>query len=126
MIQNDKVPKVKLSDLIAFEVFTQNICIGQNGCTPKCPLKDPYCKCKIVANPTWLSSLNTYMYSKASAAYRIFGRLRNMCLLSECNKCRLYTKIDTALYKDCLYYTFVAKLRRIINNNVGSSWRHIR
>ena len=128
MIQNDKAPKAKLADLIAFEVFIQNICIGQKNCSPKCPLRDPYCKCKIVARPSWLSSLNSYMYSKVAAAYRLFGRLKNMCMLSACSNCRLYVKVnidDDRSYNDCLYYSFVIKLKRIINHNI-INWRYMR
>lgn len=116
MIQNSKVKSPKYSDLVAFMIFVQNVCISQNGCSPKCPLKDAYYKCKIIARPTWLSNLNSYMYGKVSAAYRLFSRLKDRCMLTHrCKDCRLY---DSSNSKDCMYYIYVYKIRSIINDHV--------
>ena len=124
MIENAKVSSPKFSDLLAFTIFAQNVCIGQGKCSPKCPLKDPYYKCKIIAKPTWLSGLNSYMYSKISAAYPLFRRLKDKCMLYRCSECDLYEQLKEG-YRDCIYFRYVCSIRHIINNNVGS-WRHLR
>ncbi len=124
MIQSDTLCKGSVANLIAFKIFIQNICIGQQRCTPKCPIKEPYSKCKIISRPTSLFNLNSYVYSKAAAVYPIFNKLRNMCLFNKgCKKCAL--SVEGRGYR-CQYYKFIDKLHSVINRYVGNSWRYLR
>ena len=126
MIQSNKFGKMKFSDMIAFMIFIQNICIGQQRCSPKCPLKDPYFKCKIVASPSYLGTYNNYMYSKLAMLYPLFARLRAKCMFgSGCRDCELHIKVDGSRYFECAYYHMMLILRRVINSNL-TSWRHKR
>ena len=124
MIESDKFGSIKFSDLAAFMIFIQNICLSQKQCTPRCPLKDPYCKCKFVSSPSWLSNMNTYMYSKIAAIYPLFSRIKNKCMFSKCNTCGIFCNSDNH-HRRCLFHYYLYKLNKIINDNVGS-WRHMR
>lgn len=129
MIQSDTLGKGSIANLIAFKIFIQNICIGQQRCTPRCPIKEPFSKCKIISRPTSLFSLNSYVYSKAAAVYPIFNKLRNICLFNKgCKNCVLSVETEGrwGTSHTCQYYKFVDKLHSVINQYVGNSWRYLR
>ena len=126
MIQSNKPNKPRQSDLIAFTIFIQNICLGQSRCTPKCPLKDPYYRCKIIVKPTWLSSLNSFMYNKIAIVHPLFRNLRNKCIMTSCKDCELIVCDEDNRYSECSYFAFISKLRNCINKYVGCNWRYKR
>ena len=132
MIQSDKIKPAKTADLLAFMIFLQNVCLSQKTCSPKCPLKDPYCKCKIISRPTHLHHLNSSMYTKIAALYPLFNKLRISCLFSSCKTCGLHrddvsykTRYGSIWHTSCSYFLAITKLQNIINSTL-TNWRHCR
>lgn len=122
MIEKEVSP-INESEVLSLVSMVQNMCLAQTRCTPKCPLKDPYCKCKFISRPTNLKGLNNFMYNKIADLYPLFRRIRSKCNFTACSKCTYYIRLNSGYYGVCSIRGAFQRIQSNINRNNGTAWR---